>query len=108
MWCAGHGAVQRRPPTSPHLPLRSGVKAELVGKPSPAFFQAALDSVGAQAGEVAMIGDDANDDCGGALASGLAVATGAPPIPETGSSSAGQKRNDTPGLPNLFSAVSFL
>ena len=47
-------------------------QAELIGKPSAAFFQAALDSLGVPAAQAAMIGDDVESDVGGALAAGLA------------------------------------
>jgi HAD superfamily hydrolase (TIGR01458 family) len=45
--------------------------AHVVGKPDPGFFAAALDDLGAEAGEAAMIGDDVETDVGGALAAGL-------------------------------------
>ncbi len=54
------------------LEYASGRKAEVIGKPAAAFFQAALDSLGIEAGAAAMIGDDVESDVGGALAAGLA------------------------------------
>lgn len=46
----------------------SGKRAHVVGKPSEAFFQAALASLGGDipAGEVVMVGDDIETDVGGA------------------------------------------
>lgn len=62
------------------LEYASGVKAELLGKPAPAFFAAAAASMGVALGEVAMIGDDAEADVAGALVAGagagLLVRTG--------------------------------
>jgi len=62
------------------LEYASGVKAELLGKPAPAFFAAAAASMGLDLPQVAMIGDDAEADVAGALAAGagagLLVRTG--------------------------------
>ncbi len=56
------------------------VKASVLGKPSAAFFNAALDSMNCPAGNAVMVGDDAEADVSGALAagigSGLLVRTG--------------------------------
>ena len=52
------------------LEYASGVKAELLGKPAPAFFAAAAASMGVELAQVAMIGDDAEADVAGALAAG--------------------------------------
>ncbi|MCV2867069.1 TIGR01458 family HAD-type hydrolase [Defluviimonas sp. WL0002] len=52
------------------LEFASGKKADLIGKPAPAFFAAAAASMGSDLGEVAMIGDDAEADVAGALAAG--------------------------------------
>jgi len=46
-------------------------KATILGKPSPNFFQAALSSMGCQAEDAVMIGDDAEADVSGALAAGI-------------------------------------
>lgn len=53
------------------LEYATGIEAEILGKPAAGFFQAAVDSVGCQADEVLMIGDDAVADVEGALAVGL-------------------------------------
>jgi HAD superfamily hydrolase (TIGR01458 family) len=45
--------------------------ATVLGKPSAAFFKLAIESLGCPAGDVAMIGDDAEADVGGAMAAGL-------------------------------------
>ncbi len=47
-------------------------EAEVVGKPARAFFEEGVASLGLPAGEVVMIGDDAEADIGGALAAGFA------------------------------------
>ena len=44
----------------------------VLGKPSADFFRAALASMGCEPGEAAMIGDDVEDDVGGAQALGIA------------------------------------
>jgi len=48
-----------------------GREGVVVGKPSPAFFAAALDAVGARAADAVMIGDDVEADVGGAIDAGL-------------------------------------
>jgi HAD superfamily hydrolase (TIGR01458 family) len=48
-----------------------GREAIVTGKPSPAFFEAALRELGADAAATAMIGDDIEADIGGALDAGL-------------------------------------
>ncbi|KAK7862607.1 hypothetical protein R5R35_005644 [Gryllus longicercus] len=54
------------------LEYASGVKAEVVGKPHPDFFKAALRDIGVDAEEAVMIGDDLLSDVGGAQNCGLA------------------------------------
>jgi HAD superfamily hydrolase (TIGR01458 family) len=61
------------------LEYACGRTAHLLGKPAPAFFQAALDSLGLPPSGVAMIGDDAESDIVGAMAlgcRGILVRTG--------------------------------
>jgi HAD superfamily hydrolase (TIGR01458 family) len=67
------------------LEQAAGVKAEVVGKPSRAFLGSAQELLEAAAGrslaldEIAMVGDDARDDAGGAAAfgwTGVLVRTG--------------------------------
>ena len=53
------------------LEYATGVRAEVVGKPSRAFFEAALATLGAAPGEATMVGDDIEADIGGAKALGL-------------------------------------
>lgn len=53
------------------LERASGRQAVLVGKPAPAFFAAALEEVGAEAGDAVMVGDDVESDVLGAQACGL-------------------------------------
>ncbi|WP_000971815.1 TIGR01458 family HAD-type hydrolase [Leptospira interrogans] len=49
----------------------TGIKAEIIGKPSGAFFNAALKMISAEASHTIMIGDDLNSDVGGAQAYGI-------------------------------------
>ena len=53
------------------LEYASGTAAEVVGKPSAAYFEAALASLGARAEEAVMVGDDVESDVGGAKAIGM-------------------------------------
>lgn len=53
------------------LEYASGVKAMIIGKPSPEFFQIALDDIGLKPSEVAIIGDDIDVDIGGGQQVGL-------------------------------------
>jgi HAD superfamily hydrolase (TIGR01458 family) len=53
------------------LEYASGVKAMIIGKPSAAFFQIALDDLGIKADEAMIIGDDIDVDVGGGQQAGL-------------------------------------
>jgi HAD superfamily hydrolase (TIGR01458 family) len=53
------------------LEYSAGIKAEITGKPAPAFFNAALAELGIGAAEAVLIGDDLTDDIGGAQAAGI-------------------------------------
>ncbi len=53
------------------LEYASRTKAELIGKPSPEFYALAIDGLGYEPASIAMIGDDAEADIGGAMAAGL-------------------------------------
>ena len=53
------------------LEYAAGVSAELLGKPAPALFAAALRPLGCSPAEAVMIGDDVEADVNGALAAGL-------------------------------------
>lgn len=53
------------------LEYASGKSAVIVGKPESAFFRLALDDMGLEPHEVAMVGDDAEADVAGARAAGL-------------------------------------
>ncbi len=53
------------------LSFASGCEPVVLGKPSFAFFQAALESAGCPAAEAVMVGDDVENDVGGAMAAGL-------------------------------------
>ena len=53
------------------LEFASGKRASIVGKPEPEFFRLALADMGLEAGQVAMVGDDAEADVVGARRAGL-------------------------------------
>ena len=53
------------------LEYAAGVAAEVVGKPTGAYFDAALAELGAAAAEAVMVGDDIESDVGGAKRAGL-------------------------------------
>lgn len=53
------------------LEYASGQTATVVGKPAPAFFKLAVESLGCAPEDTVMIGDDAEADVGGAVAAGL-------------------------------------
>ncbi|MGH3040736.1 MAG: TIGR01458 family HAD-type hydrolase [Gaiellaceae bacterium] len=53
------------------LEYAAGVEAEVVGKPTRAYFDAALAELGASPDEAVMVGDDVEADVGGAKAAGL-------------------------------------
>lgn len=53
------------------LDYAAGTHAEIVGKPSPLFFELALADLGLDAESVAMVGDDIEADIGGARHVGL-------------------------------------
>lgn len=53
------------------LEYASGKTATVLGKPAPAFFKTAVESLACGLADVVMIGDDAEADVGGAMAAGL-------------------------------------
>lgn len=69
------------------LRFASGVKPTIIGKPSAHFFQQALDDMGVAPLRAVMIGDDLENDVGGAQACdirGILVRTGKyRPVDET-------------------------
>jgi HAD superfamily hydrolase (TIGR01458 family) len=56
------------------LEYAAGVEAELVGKPSRPYFEAALAELGAEPAEAWMVGDDVEADVGGGKRAGLQAA----------------------------------
>lgn len=54
------------------LEYATGQEAEVIGKPARAFFEAARASLGTEARDTIMIGDDVEGDIAGALAAGMA------------------------------------
>lgn len=53
------------------LEYACGIEAEVVGKPSPEFFESALQQMGVEAHQAVMIGDDIVGDVGGAQRCGM-------------------------------------
>jgi HAD superfamily hydrolase (TIGR01458 family) len=53
------------------LRYAAGIEPVVIGKPSPAFFQEALNDMGVSADKAVMIGDDLENDIGGAQALGI-------------------------------------
>ena len=53
------------------LEYAAGVEADVVGKPTPAYFEAALAEVDASPSDAVMVGDDVEADIGGAKAIGM-------------------------------------
>jgi HAD superfamily hydrolase (TIGR01458 family) len=70
-WQTGRGPLLDAGAFVAGLEYAAGVEAEVVGKPTVAYFQAALAEVDATAAEAVMVGDDVEADIGGAKAVGM-------------------------------------
>jgi len=78
-WYTGGALSLDAGPFVAALEYGSGRTATLVGKPSPAFFEAAARELGLSPERIAVVGDDLESDVGGARAAGMlgvAVRTG--------------------------------
>ena len=73
-WQTGDGLSLDAGPFVAALEYASGKRAAVVGKPEERFFRAALEDMGLEASEVAMVGDDAEADVAGAKRAGLRAA----------------------------------
>lgn len=71
-WETSEGLSLDAGPFVAALEYASSREAEVMGKPSSAFFELALSDLGVGAGRAAMVGDDVEADIGGALDAGLA------------------------------------
>jgi HAD superfamily hydrolase (TIGR01458 family) len=71
-WETAEGLSLDAGPFVAALEYATGREAEVVGKPSPAFFELAVRELGVSAEHVAMVGDDVEADVGGAITAGLA------------------------------------
>ena len=71
-WETSEGLSLDAGPFVSALEYATGREAEVVGKPSPAFFELALGELGVSADRAAMVGDDVEADIGGAMDAGLA------------------------------------
>jgi HAD superfamily hydrolase (TIGR01458 family) len=70
-WKTAEGLTLDAGPFVVALEYATGRQARVIGKPSPDFFQLALDDLGVAPAQVAMIGDDIEVDVGGAQRAGL-------------------------------------
>jgi HAD superfamily hydrolase (TIGR01458 family) len=70
-WMASDGLSLSAGPFVDALEFATGTSATIIGKPSKAFFNGALQDMGLHADQVAMIGDDINSDIGGAHKMGM-------------------------------------
>lgn len=70
-WQAEDGLRLDAAPYVAALECATGKEAVVLGKPAPAFFQAAARKIGYAPSELVMIGDDIRTDVGGAQESGL-------------------------------------
>ena len=70
-WQAPDGLRLDTAPFVVALAHASGVTPQVLGKPALPFFEAALGTLGATAGDTVMIGDDLLADVGGAQAAGM-------------------------------------
>jgi HAD superfamily hydrolase (TIGR01458 family) len=73
-WRSAAGIVMDAGPYVAALECAARVEAEVAGKPSPAFFRAAVASMGIAPQEALMIGDDPESDVAAAEAAGLRAA----------------------------------
>ena len=71
LWRTEEGLFLDAGPFVVALEYAAGVSAEVVGKPSKAYFQMVLDHLGLPAERVAMIGDDVESDIRGAQLLGM-------------------------------------
>jgi len=70
-WMASDGLSLSAGPFVDALEFATGTSATIIGKPSRAFFNSALQDMGLQPDQVAMIGDDIRSDIGGAHKMGM-------------------------------------
>ena len=78
-WLTSDGVTLDSGPFIHGLEWATGAEAAIVGKPSPHFFQAGFTSLGLDPGQVAMVGDDPEQDVEAAMAlgaTGVLVQTG--------------------------------
>jgi HAD superfamily hydrolase (TIGR01458 family) len=71
-WETSHGLSLDAGPFVASLEYATGREAEVMGKPSAAFFELALGELGVPADRAAIVGDDVEADVGGAIGAGLA------------------------------------
>lgn len=85
------------------LEYATGVEATVVGKPSRAFFEAAVRAVGCPAGDVVCVGDDVANDVAGAQGVGCRAV-----LVRTGKYRPGDERAAEPGPDAVVDSVAHL
>jgi HAD superfamily hydrolase (TIGR01458 family) len=70
-WETAEGLSLDAGPFVAALEYATGLEAEVMGKPSAAFFELALGELGVSADQAAMVGDDVEADVAGAMDAGL-------------------------------------
>lgn len=70
-WLAAEGLMLDSGAYIHALEVATGQRASILGKPDRAFFEQALHSIGVPASEAVMVGDDIENDVGGAQQAGL-------------------------------------
>jgi HAD superfamily hydrolase (TIGR01458 family) len=70
-WRASDGLMLDSGPYVYALELATGKRATVLGKPDRAFFEQALHSIGVSADAAVMVGDDIENDVGGAQRAGM-------------------------------------
>ncbi len=69
-WKVADGLVLDTGPYVAAIEYATGVRAQVIGKPSPEFFEAVARSLGRPAAELVMVGDDPEADVAGAQSAG--------------------------------------
>lgn len=104
-WRRASGLVMDAGPYVAALEFATGAVAEVAGKPSPRFFEAALASLSLPAADVVMVGDDPESDVAAAQRVGMRGALVLTGKVRRGDAGARESRADAV-LPSIVEAVS--
>lgn len=99
-WKTAEGLTLDAGPFVAALEYAAGTTAEVVGKPSPAFFDAAVAMLGVARETVVVVGDDVRTDIAGAQAAGLRGV-----LVRTGKYRSGDERSVAPGPAAVIESV---